>query len=364
MRDYCYSIFQIINNLSFGSTYKLTQGAIPMDYCSLGASQLKVSKLCLGTMMFGAQTNKSVSGQIIKSAKDNGVNFIDTADVYVKGESERVVGELIKSSRDWWILATKAGQPFEDLPNHGGLSKKWLCQSIEKSLLRLNTDYIDIFYLHRDYEPESLVEAVTTMGDMIRSGKIRYFGLSNFRGWRIAEVLMLCKDFGVPPPIVCQPYYNAVNRMPEVEVLPVCKQFGLGVVPFSPIARGVLTGKYDVGQVPSEGTRAGRKDKRMMETEFRDESITLAKKFVQYADDKGVSPGQFAVAWVLANPIVNSVIGGPRTLEQWEDYYGALKIQLTRDDEQFVNELVAPGHPSTPGYTDPAFPVTGRPDQA
>ena len=332
-----------------------------MDYCSLGSNQLSVSKLCLGTMTFGAQTDHNESKRIVSSAKDHGVNFIDTADVYVQGESERIVGELIKSSRDWWVLATKAGQKLAELPNQGGLSRKWLTKSVDESLVRLDTDYIDIFYLHRDYEPTSLIEAVTTMGDMIRLGKIRHFGISNFRGWRIAEVLMLCKEFSVPPPIVCQPYYNAVNRMPEVDILPVCKRFGLGVVPFSPIARGVLTGKYHVGQEPSEGTRAGRKDKRMMETEFRKESIKLAKDFVDYARKKGVTPGQLAVAWVLANPIVNSVIGGPRTLEQWEDYYGALNVAIDADDEQFVDKLVSPGHPSTPGYTDPQFPVTGRP---
>ena len=227
-----------------------------MDYCSLGSNQLSVSKLCLGTMTFGAQTDRNESKRIVSSAKDHGVNFIDTADVYVQGESERIVGELIKSSRDWWVLATKAGQKIAELPNQGGLSRKWLTKSVDESLVRLDTDYIDIFYLHRDYEPTSLIEAVTTMGDMIRLGKIRHFGISNFRGWRIAEVLMLCKEFSVPPPIVCQPYYNAVNRMPEVDILPVCKRFGLGVVPFSPIARGVLTGKYHVGQEPSEGTRA------------------------------------------------------------------------------------------------------------
>ena len=331
-----------------------------MEYRSLGSNQLSVSKLCLGTMTFGAQTDRNESKRIVSSAKDHGVNFIDTADVYVQGESERIVGELIKPSRDWWVLATKAGQKPVDLPNQGGLSRKWLTQSVDESLARLDTDYIDIFYLHRDYEPTSLTEAVTTMGDMIRLGKIRHFGISNFRGWRIAEVLMLCKEFSVPPPVVCQPYYNAVNRMPEVDILPVCKRFGLGVVPFSPIARGVLTGKYRVGEEPSEGTRAGRKDKRMMETEFRNESIKLAKDFVEYASEKGIKPGQFAVAWVLANANVDSVIGGPRTLEQWEDYYGALHVEIDVDDEKFVDKLVAPGHPSTPGYTDPQFPVTGR----
>lgn len=224
----------------------------------------------------------------------------------------------------------------------------------------MKADYMDIFYLHRDYEDRPLEETVSAVGDLIRSGKIRYFGISNFRGWRIAEVVRLCRDARVPLPVVCQPYYNALNRQPEVEILSACHNYGIGVVPYSPIARGVLTGKYQPGAEPSADTRAGHKDKRMMETEFREESLVMAQDFVAHAKKKGLTPGQFAVAWVLANRIVDSVIGGPRTLEQWEEYYGALDYQLDQEDEDFVDSLVRPGHPSTPGYSDPHYPLFGR----
>lgn len=331
-----------------------------MEYGYLGNSSLKISPLCLGTMTFGARTDLTEAERIVKSARDAGVNFIDTADPYAKGESERIVGKLIASERDYWVLASKAGNPVSGAPNESGLSRKWLMQACNNSLTRMKADYMDIFYLHRDYENRPLEETVATVGDLIRSGKIRYFGISNFRGWRIAEIVHLCRDAGVPLPVVCQPYYNAMNRQPEVEILAACKNYGIGVVPYSPIARGVLTGKYQPGAQPSADTRAGHKDKRMMETEFREESLVIAQQFVAHAKKKGLTPGQFAVAWVLANGIIDSVIGGPRTLEQWEEYYGALDYRLDQEDEDFVDSLVSPGHPSTPGYSDPHYPMYGR----
>ncbi len=331
-----------------------------MKYRNLGSSSLKVSELCLGTMTFGAQTDFKESKRIVDFARENGVNFIDTADVYVHGESERIVGKLLDIGRTNWVLATKVGNAFGDDVNEKGLSRKWIHRSCNDSLQRIGTDYLDILYLHRDYEPTSLVETVRAVGDLIKDGKVLYWGLSNFRGWRIAQIIAICKEVGVPSPVVCQPYYNAVNRMPEVEILPACHNFGIGVVPYSPIARGILTGKYHSIEAPASETRAGRNDKRMMETEFRAESIEIAKAFVKRASDKGVTPGQFAVAWVLKNKIVSSVIGGPRTFEQWEDYFGALEIQLDGEDEKFVDNLVPPGHPSTPGYSDPAYPICGR----
>jgi len=331
-----------------------------MKYRNLGSSSLKVSELCLGTMTFGAQTDLQESKRIVDFARENGVNFIDTADVYVHGESERIVGKLLDIGRANWVLATKVGNAFGDDVNEKGLSRKWIHRSCNDSLQRIGTDYLDILYLHRDYEPASLVETVRAVGDLIKDGKVLYWGLSNFRGWRIALIIAICKEVGVPSPVVCQPYYNAVNRMPEVEILPACHNFGIGVVPYSPIARGILTGKYHSIEAPASETRAGRNDKRMMETEFRSESIEIAKAFVKRALDKGVTPGQFAVAWVLKNKIVSSVIGGPRTFEQWEDYFGALEIQLDGEDEKFVDNLVPPGHPSTPGYSDPAYPICGR----
>ena len=331
-----------------------------MEYGYLGKSSLKVSPLCLGTMMFGDRTDEKEADRIVKSAQDHGVNFIDTADPYAKGESERIVGRLIAPARHYWVLASKAGNPLSTSPNEGGLSRKWLTQACHASLQRLQTEYMDIFYLHRDFEQRPLEEAIETVGDLIKAGKIRYFGISNFRGWRIAEVIRLCRDKGIPQPVVCQPYYNAMNRMPEVEILPACHNYGIGVVPYSPIARGVLTGKYRPGEAPPADTRAGRKDKRMMETEFREESLIIAEKIVQHAKSKGITPGQFATAWVLANRIVDSVIGGPRTLAQWEEYYGALDYRLDGHDEELVDSLVLPGHPSTPGFSDPQYPFFGR----
>ncbi|MEX0958682.1 MAG: aldo/keto reductase [Burkholderiales bacterium] len=332
-----------------------------MEYRYLGKSGLKVSPLCLGTMMFGERTDFAEAGRIVGAARDAGVNFIDTADVYVKGESERIVGKLTASSRDGWVLATKVGNPMGEGPNERGHSRKWLAQACNASLKRLGTDYIDIYYLHRDFEDIPLEETIGAMGDLIREGKARYFGVSNFRGWRIAEVMRVCGELGVPKPVVCQPYYNAMNRQPETEILPACRHYGIGVVPYSPLARGVLTGKYQPGQEPPGETRAGRKDKRMMETEFREESLVIAQKLKQRAELRGMSAGQFAFCWVLNNSIIDSVIGGPRTLQQWTEYLGALGHKLDAGDEALVESLVSPGHPSTPGYNDPQYPLNGRP---
>lgn len=222
-------------------------------------------------------------------------------------------------------------------------------------------DYLDILYLHRDYPGENLEEPVRAMGYLVRAGKIRYWAVSNFRGWRIAEIARLCDQLGVPRPVTCQPYYNLLNRMPEVEILPACEHYGLGVVPYSPIARGVLTGKYLPGQQPAEDSRAGRADRRIMETEFREASLVIAQQLKSHAQARGLTPGQFATAWVLANPLVSAVIAGPRTLAQFEDYFGALGAAISPEEEAMIDALVPPGHSSTHGYTDPNYPFTGRP---
>jgi aryl-alcohol dehydrogenase-like predicted oxidoreductase len=331
-----------------------------MKFRRLGSSNLNVSVLCLGTMMFGDQTEEAEAQRIVADARELGVNFIDTADVYTQGASERMVGRCLAGDRERWVLASKVGNVMGDLPNQKGYSRSWMFRAVEDSLKRLATDYLDIYYLHRDYEGENLEEAVWAVGDLIRAGKIRYFGLSNFKGWRIAEVMRLCRELGVPQPIVCQPYYNLLNRMPEVEILPACQHFGLGVVPYSPVARGVLTGKYLPGAEPEPGSRGARKDKRFMQAEFREESLLIAQRLKVRADELGVRLGQYATAWVLNNCIVSSVIAGPRTLAQWQEYAGAVGLALSANDESLVDSLVAPGHPSTPGYTDPQYPVIGR----
>jgi aryl-alcohol dehydrogenase (NADP+) len=331
-----------------------------MDYRALGRSGLSVSPICLGTMMFGERTDLAEAGRIAASARDAGINFIDTADVYSKGESERITGKVIAPDRDRWVLATKVANPMGDDPNRRGTSCKWILRAIDESLERLGTDYVDVYYLHKDIEETPLEETVQAMADVIRAGKARYFGVSNYRGWRIAEVMAICRATGAPPPVVCQPYYNAMNRQPEVEVLPACAYHGLGVAPYSPLARGVLVGKYKVGEAPATDTRAGRNDKRIMQTEFREESLVIAQKLKAHAVRKGLTPGQFAMNWVMANALVTSVIAGPRTLEQWTEYMGALGKRWDDEDEALVESLVRSGHPSTPGYNDPAYPLTGR----
>src|SRR5579872_4005925 len=266
-----------------------------MEYRALGKSGLKVSKLCLGAMMFGGPTDEATSGRIIAQAREQGVNFIDTADQYNAGSSEAVVGRAVARERDRWVIATKLANPWSADPNEVGLSRKWMLQAVEGSLRRLGTDYIDIYYLHKEDHGTPLAETVRAMGDLIRQGKVRYFGVSNHRSWRIAEICNLADRMGIDRPVVNQPYYNAMNRMPEVEQLPASAYYGLGIVPYSPLARGVLTGKYTLDAPPPAETRAGRADKRIMQTEFRAESIRIAQELKRHAEARGITPGEFAV---------------------------------------------------------------------
>ena len=331
-----------------------------MQYRQLGRSGLKVSQICLGSMMFGGPTDEAGSARIIAKARDAGVNFIDTADAYSKGASEEVVGRAIADSRYAWVLATKLANPMDDDPNRGGLSRRWVMQAADESLRRLGTDCIDIYYLHKEDHATPLEETVRAMGDLIRAGKVRYFGVSNYRAWRVAEICNICDRIGIDRPVASQPYYNAMNRMPEVEHFPACGYYGLGIVPYSPLARGVLTGKYRPDAPPEKDTRAGRNDTRMMQTEWRPESLRLAQEIKSHAESKGITAGQFAVAWVLNSSFVTSVIAGPRTEAQWDDYMRALDYRFTVEDEALIDRLVTPGHPSTPGYNDPAYPIEGR----
>ena len=331
-----------------------------MDYRKLGRSGLKVSPICLGTMMFGDRTDEASAAKIIAQARDAGVNFIDTADAYSDGGSEEITGRAIKAERDWWVLASKAGNPMGAGPNRRGLSRRWLLQAAEDSLRRLGSEYIDVYYLHKEDHDTPIEETVSVVGDLIRQGKVRYFGVSNHRSWRVAEIVRICDRLGVDRPVVSQPYYNAMNRMPEVEHLPVCAHYGLGVVPYSPLARGVLTGKYNPDIPPPQGTRAGRQDPRMMQSEWRRESLLIAQEIKAHAEARGITPGQFAFNWVLNNRLVTAAIAGPRTAEQMADYIGALAYDFGAEDEALVERLVASGHPSTPGYTDPAYPLEGR----
>ncbi|WP_321811450.1 MULTISPECIES: aldo/keto reductase [unclassified Burkholderia] len=333
-----------------------------MDYRYLGRSALKVSPLCLGAMMFGGETDEATSTRIIDKAFDQGINFIDTADVYHAGRSEQIVGRAIARHRDSWVVATKFGFPAgpDAGPNRQGQSRKWIYESVDASLKRLGTDYIDILYFHRALTDAPLEEGMRAVADLIRQGKVRYVGLSNFKGWRIAEIVRLADQLGIDRPVASEPLYNLVDRTAEVEQLPAAAHYGIGVVPYSPLARGVLTGKYAPGAQPPADSRAGRGDRRIQQTEWRPESLHVARQVAEHAAARGTTSVAFALAWVMKNRIVSSTIAGPRTEAHWDSYIDALTLELGPDDERFVDSLVPPGHASTHGYTDPGYPVEGR----
>jgi len=329
-------------------------------YRNLGASGLKVSPLWLGTMMFGDQTAQAEAAAILDATRDAGLNALDTADAYANGESETMLGRLIKADRSRWVLATKVANPMSDEPNDRGTSRRWVAQAVEHSLRRLGTDWIDLYYLHRDDATTPMEETLSAIARLIQQGKIVHWGLSNFRAWRVARMVELSRQMGMPQPIALQPPYSAVTRGIEVELLPACAHYGLGAVTYSPLARGVLSGKYAPGAPPPPDSRAARADPRLMQTEWRPESLAIARDFAAHAASRGVSPSQLAIAWVLNNTLIGGVIGGPRTLAQWRDYIAALSVQVTEEDERWVDARVPPGHASSFGYTDPIYPVTGR----
>ncbi|MEI7743364.1 MAG: aldo/keto reductase [Chloroflexota bacterium] len=331
-----------------------------MEYRPLGASGLMVSPLCLGTMMFGKATTEAESAAIVGAAFDAGVNFIDTAASYALGKGEEIVGRLVAPHRDDWVIATKVGPPTGGGPNQAGTARRHVQLSLERSLRRLGTDRVDVFYLHLDDPITPLEESVRAMGDAVHQGKALYWGVSNFWSWRMAEAVGIARSLGVAPPVVVQPYYHALNRRPEVELLPAATHFGLAVVPYSPIARGMLTGKYRPGEPPPEGSRAARADKEILGREWREESMAVAAAMADRARARGMTPVHFAVNWQLANAHITSVLVGPRTTEQMREYLGAFEHGFSAEDAAFVDRLVPPGSASTHGYYDPEYPLTGR----
>jgi aryl-alcohol dehydrogenase-like predicted oxidoreductase len=332
-----------------------------MEYRNLGRAGLKVSPLCLGTMMFGGPTDERDSVRIIHRALEAGINFLDTANVYNGGESERITGRAVRDRRDHVVLATKVRGAMGDGPNDAGTSRRAILREVDASLQRLGTDWIDVYYLHSPDYSTPLEESLGALDDCVRAGKVRYTACSNFYGWQVCEGLWHSERRGWAAFACVQPLYNLLNRDAEVELLPLCQKHDLGVVPYSPLARGVLAGKYLPGAAPPEGSRAARGDRRLQQAEWREESLTVAQSLRPLAEARGQSLTQWALAWVLGNPIVTSAIIGPRTLEQLEDNLGALGWRLTPEEEEAVDRLVAPGEHTGKGYNDPSYPVRGRP---
>lgn len=318
-----------------------------------------IDNLCLGTMMFGGPTDKSEARKIFDMFTDAGGGFIDTADSYTDTQSERIVGELIKTERSKFKVATKVGNHFNSVKKSGGLTKGWLNEAIDGSLSRLNTDYIDLYYLHLEKNETPLAETVEALGDLLASGKIRDWGFSNYRPWKIAELVRLSDEMGIKRPAYAQPYYHMLNRTAEADFLPACRHFGINVVSYSPLARGVLTGKYKGGIAP-EGSRGARGDQRITETEMHPETLAKADLALAFAEQGSKTLADMAVQWVLANNAISAVLAGPRTSGQMQSYINSLNADYTMTDENYYSSLCNPGQMAAAGHFDPRYPLDGR----
>ena len=331
-----------------------------MQFRNLGGSGVKVSPVCLGTMMFGGQTDAAESTRIMHKALDLGINFFDTANIYNAGQSEVVIGQAIADRRQKVVLATKGRAPMGEGPNQGGASRAHLTTALDASLKRLKTEFVDIYYVHTPDYATPIEETLRALDDFVRGGKVHYIACSNFRTWRLMEALWTSDRLNLERFVCIQPLYNIVNRDIEVELLPMCREYRIGVVSYSPLARGILCGKYRAGEPFPAGSRAARNDKRMQQAELREASFEVAEELRGHCEKKGVRLSQFALAWCLANPIITSVIIGPRTMEQFDDNLGCLDVHIDHDDEAFVDALVPPGEHSGKGFQDTQYPITGR----
>jgi aryl-alcohol dehydrogenase-like predicted oxidoreductase len=313
-----------------------------VDYRPFGRTGVKVSEICLGTMMFGARADKEESFKIIDFAMDRGVNFIDTANVYAGNESERIVGEALArdGKRQHTILATKAHGPQSDDVNDRGISRRHLIDACEASLRRLRTDWIDLYQLHRSSADTPIDETLRALDDLIRAGKVRYIGTSMFPGWQIVEALWVAKELGLNRFVSEQPAFHMLDRTAEREVIPAARSFGVAVIPWGPLCGGLLTGKYERGGGGADGRWHDGKDNFGREaTPLAWDTIDLVKTV---AAEKGCSPSQVALAWCGAQPGVTAPIIGPRTYEQVVDNLGAVDVELTPDDMGRIDALVPP----------------------
>ncbi len=332
-----------------------------MPLVPLGRSGLQVSRLCLGTMMFGGRADEAASARITDRAIDAGVNFIDTADAYNGGRSEEILGRVLKDRRDRLVIASKLANPMGADPNHRGLSPTWMLREVPQILKRLDTDRLDVLYLHKEDPNTPLEETARGLELLVRKGMVVHVGVSNHKAWRVAQLTRYCEEAGIGRPVVCQPLYHALNRTIETDLLPACADMNIAVYPYSPIARGVLTGKYAPGAAAPEGSRASTLDKRIMETEFHPDTLAAAARLADYAQARGTDLGALALAFVLANPMVAGAIVGPRTVEQLESYLATLDVTWTADDEAAFEAVVPKGSTAIQHFVDPQYPVEGRP---
>jgi aryl-alcohol dehydrogenase-like predicted oxidoreductase len=324
-----------------------------MDYRQLGRTGVQVSPLCLGCMMFGRRTEPEDSIAIIDRALDAGLNFLDTANVYARGRSEEITGEALKrdGKRQRVVLATKVhGQMADDDPNTRGNSRRHIIAQCEASLRRLQTDYIDLYQIHRPEPRTPIDETLRALDDLIRAGKVRYIGTSSFGAWQVVESLWVAKELGLNRFVTEQPPYNILDRRVERELLPMAQTFGIAVIPYSPIGGGLLSGKYRRGQPLPPDSRYADASNPNLARRLVDRVYDVVAELDALAQSKDCTMVQLALAWVTQRPGVTSPIIGPRTMDQLEEYLGAGSVTLDAADRERIDALVPPGEMASPFY--------------
>lgn len=298
-----------------------------MQYRRLGRTGLQVSEVCMGAMTFGGATDEAEAERIFASCLERGINFFDTADVYTDGRSEEILGRLIQGKRDELVIATKVFNPTGPGPNDMGLSRKHILQACEASLRRLGTDYIDLYQVHADDMATPLEETLSALDQLVRDGKVRYIGASNHTAWRLSEALCTSENHGLARYECLQPLYNLIERGLDAELLPLCRAKGVGVIVWSPLAGGWLTGKYR-GEVESAARLSDPDRREMGATVDRERTLDV---LLRTAESLGASPAQVALRWIMDQDGITSAIVGARNLAQLDDNLGCLDITLDRD---------------------------------
>ncbi len=316
-----------------------------MEYRSLGRTGVMVSPLCLGAMNFGGPTNEEDSLAILRRAIEAGINFIDTANVYTGGESEKIVGKFLKEGhlRDKVILATKVYSRVGDGPNDAGSSRYHILKACEDSLRRLQTDHIDLYQQHRPSQTIPQDESLRAYDDLVRAGKVRYIGTSTFPAWMVMEGLAISDRYSLARFVSEQPPYNLVDRRVENELIPLCQKYGLAVLPWSPLAGGILAGRYKPGEAYPEGSRATRSGN-FFTDRITDKAKNVALALDQMAQERGMTSSQLGLLWVKDQPGVTSPIFGPRTVAHLEDAIPLLEKKLDEADRPLFDALVHPGN--------------------
>jgi aryl-alcohol dehydrogenase-like predicted oxidoreductase len=333
-----------------------------METRQLGRTGVQVSPLCLGAMMFGAWGNEdhNESVRIIHRALDAGINFIDTADVYARGESEEIVGKALAGGRrDNVVLATKFHGTMGDDPNEKGNSRRWIVRECENSLRRLDTDWIDLYQVHRPEPDTDIDETLGALSDLIHAGKVRYTGSSTFPPSQIVEAQWVAERRGRERFVCEQPPYSILARGIEAEVLPVCESYGMGVIPWSPLAGGWLSGRYRMGEDLPQSRRAQRVPQRYdMSLPGNQRKLEAADQLARLAEEAGMTLIEMALAFVIEHPAVTSAIIGPRTMDHLESQLTAADVNLPQHVLDRIDEIVSPGTnfaPGDAGWTPPAI---------